>query len=653
MTAVSAAMVVVVRGPLGSPHWFVLVKAALMPCAVIACATLFSVRHVERGGAYGALLTSTIAVIFLPCLAWLNGGLADIVTYPLFLGLVAAGIAQTVSAMRAAPASRWMFAVACGLVVGFGYFLVINSRAFGSVLTPELALTGIHQLDTIFHSAIANMLVKYGALSTGLDGLLPAKYHVLSHIWLACVSLWLGVSTLEGYSIGGQIIAVPMLLFSLSLAVHLFRRSGEGPANGALITLGSLLLLFLADLWGWTSYLVSESYFLAMIIFLLALPLLAEIADSGRRHRLSLQLASLGMAGLLIMLSKISVGAVLAGGVGFLLWRRMGMTSLGLIKLAVPLLLLVIVAIAVISPGSSMLLQALEPFGFVREHPRGAWPNIVANLALLGVALYVWRQGEARDRLCAEAAAVIAIASVVPVLLINVPGGSDYYFVNVGTWTAIVFCCAYGGVYFEKRFPGPLGPRLVIAMLVLVALATSEKRQSAYRLGAQFAELQARVRQVNGEAPGAETKTVQRLAELLTPGHPARIALASDIKRTPGAQARQTLLTLGIADAHRAAVFVPPDNIAFWNIATECRQDPLFVPAILGVPMLKGLNPPERKCPKEPYYGFADYRDAQSEPLSDEQLCTRAERWAIDTVFILQTPATGRKIRCGANPRAR
>lgn len=647
MTAVSVVMVAMVRWPMGSPHWFVFVKAALLPCAVIACATLFTVRHVERGGAYSALLVSAVAVIFLPCLAWLSGLLADVVTYPLFLGLLAAGVAQTASAARAAPGRRWVFAIACGCFAGFGYFLVINSRAFGSVLTPELALTGIHQLDTIFHASIANMLVKYGALSTGLDGLLPTKYHVLSHIWLGCISLWLGVSTLQGYSIGGQIIAIPMLLFCLSLAIHLFRRTGEGPANGALMTLGSLLLLFMADLWGWTSYLVSESYFLAMIMFLLALPLLTEIADPERRHRLSLQLASLGMAGLLILLSKISVGAVLAGGVGFLLWRRMGMTLLWLFKLAVPLLLLVVIAIAVISPGSAMLLQTLEPFGFVREHPRGAWPNIVANLLLLGFAFHVWRQGAARDQLCAEAAAVIAIASVVPVLLINVPGGSDYYFVNVGTWTAIVFGCAYGGGYFEKRFSNPLAPGLVVAMLLLVAFATAEKRQSAYRLGALFAELQARVRLVNGEGQGAETTTLQRLIALLTPGHPARYALASDIHRTPGAQARQTLLTLGIMDAHRAAVFVPPDNVAFWTIAIECRQDPLFVPAILGAPMLKGLNPPELKCPKEPYYGFADYSDAHSEPLSDQQLCTRAERWAIDTVFILQTPATGRKIRCG------
>lgn len=646
MAAVSTLIIVVVRWPLGSPHWFVFVKAFLLPGAVIACATLLCVRHVERGGWYGALLLSAIAVIFLPCLAWLNGPLADIVTYPLYLGLLLAGIWQVGSAMRGEPAVKWMFAIGCGGLVGFGYFLVINSRAFGSVLTPELALTGIHQLDTVFHASISNMLVKYGVLSTGLDGLLSTKYHVLSHIWLGCVSLWLGVTTLEGYSIGGQIIAIPMLIFSLSLAIHLFRRRGEGLASGALLTLCSLLLLFLADLWGWTSYLVSESYFLAMILFLLTLPLLSEIADPERRHRLGLQLSVLAVVGLLMLLSKISVGAVLAAGVGILLWRRMGMTPSGLIKLAVPLLLLVMLAVGVISAGRGMLWESLQPFGFVREYPRGAWPNIAANLLLIGVAVRVWRQGVAREKAIAEAAIVMAMASVFPVLLINVPGGSDYYFVNVGTWVAIVFICAFCGPTFERFFPNRFAPAGVLAALILVAFATTEKRQSAYRIGAEFAQLQARVRLVNGELPAADTTTRQRLMELLVPGHPSRYALAADVKRTPGARTIDTLRALGVTQAHRAAVFVPPENSAFWNLAVECRQNPLFVPAILGIPMLRGLNPPAVKCPSEPYYGFLDYKDSASEPMTDQQLCARAETWKLETIFILTTPATGRKISC-------
>ena len=151
----------------------------------------------------------------------------------------------------------------------------------------------------------------------GLDGLIPIKYHVLSHIWLGCLGLWLGVSTLDAYYIGAQIIAIPLLLFSLALATHLLRSPETGSADGALVTLVPLLLLFIVDLWGWTSYLVSESYFLAMILFLLSLPLLAEIAADQFRLRASLQVAALVIVGILMLVSKVSVGVIFWGASWF------------------------------------------------------------------------------------------------------------------------------------------------------------------------------------------------------------------------------------------------------------------------------------------------------------------------------------------------
>jgi hypothetical protein len=68
-----------------------------------------------------------------------------------------------------------------------GRIFLPNSKGYATVLTTELALAGTQHLDTLFHASIANMLVKHGALSTGLDGLAPIKYHVLSHIWLGCI----------------------------------------------------------------------------------------------------------------------------------------------------------------------------------------------------------------------------------------------------------------------------------------------------------------------------------------------------------------------------------------------------------------------------------------------------------------------------------
>ena len=649
MSAVSATMCAVVRWPLGSPHWFVFVKAFLLLASVISCAATLVVWRVEgRGGSYATVLVSTLAVIFLPCLAWLMGSAADLVTYPVLLGLLAVGARPAVAAVRGMPRRQPIFAVVCGCLAGFGYFLLINSKGYATVLTPELALVGTQHLDTLFHASIANMLVKHGALSTGLDGLVPIKYHVLSHIWLGCLSLWLGVTTLEGYYIGAQVVAIPMLLFSLVLATHLLRRPGEGLADSALTTLVPLLLLFVADLFGWTSYLVSESYFLAMILFLLSLPLLAEMADDRFRFRLDMRIVALFVVGILILISKISVGMIFWAAAGFLLWRKAGLTILNLMKLAPPILLLVWLGTAISSPDTGTYVHALSPFSFVREFPNGAWPNVLANLVLLYGARQVWLSGSPRDKRCAEVFAIIAIGSLIPALLFEIGGGSAYYFANVGTWACIVFVSAYGVTIFEKRSPGLAKPGFVLAAILLLALATGEKRHSVEKLAAQFGDLQARARVLIGKAAGEPTTTRQRIVALLAPDHPARQALAADVKQTPGAQAKQTLLSMGLMQDTRAAVFVPPDNLAFWTTYADCRGNPFFVPAVLGAPMLKGLDPSSLKCARDPYYGFIAYRpDANSEPSTDSQLCARAMDLGFTAVFVLDAPASGRRIACG------
>jgi hypothetical protein len=653
MSAVSAAMCAIVRWPLGSPHWFVFVKAFLLLAGAISCALILTIRRVEqRGGSYAVVPVATLAVIFLPCLAWLVGSAADVVAYPILLGLAAAGLGQTVMTVRAARHYRWMSAIAYGAVAGIGYFLVINARGYATVLAPEQAMTGLLHMDTLFHASIANMIVHHGAVSSGLDGFVPLQYHVLSHIWLGCLGLWLSVTTPESYYLGAQIVAVPLLFFSLALAAYLLRPAeARWSADAALIILGPWLLLCIPDIWGWISYLVSESYFVALIAFLLALPLLAEIAEPGKRSDLALQIPALAVAIAVMTLSKISVGPIFLAACAFLFWRRLGLTFSSLVKFVAPILLVLLLLAYFTFGNAKIFLQGLDPLSFFREYPSGAWPNTVANGVLLIAATLIWRRGTLRDRRCAEAFAVMAVTASVPALLLNIPGGSAYYFINVGTFAGIVLIAAYGGAYLEQRRAKFLRPAFVVAAIFMVVLATGEKRASARKFAAEFGELQSRIRALNGEGPGEELRSRQQIIALLLPGHPSRKALANDVKRTAGAQAEQTLLAMGLAaDAH-AAVFVPPENVAFWTLYTDCRSVPFFIPAALGTPLVRGINPSALKCPKEPYYGYPAYGpDAVSQPSTDAELCDHATKWGLHTIFVLHTPVQARKIDC--SPRA-
>jgi hypothetical protein len=164
------------------------------------------------------------------------------------LGLPAAGLRLAFPVGRYLSRNRSILATVCGCVAGFGYSILINSLEYATVLTPERALVDTQNQDTLFHASIANMLVNYSTMSTGVDGFAPIQYHILSHVWLGCLSSWLGVTMLEDYYIGTQIIGIPMLLFGLSMATYLLRRSAEPISNAALFTL--LLLLLLLSFFG-------------------------------------------------------------------------------------------------------------------------------------------------------------------------------------------------------------------------------------------------------------------------------------------------------------------------------------------------------------------------------------------------------------------
>jgi len=647
MSATSGALCAIVRSPLGSPHWFVIVKAFLLLAALVSCVVVLARGNgPQQRASHGSMVLAIIAVMFMPCLALVNHTIADILVYPILLAAIAAGALRAVALAR----PRLMLAVICGCGAGIGYFFVVNSRGYATVLTPEQTLTGLQHLDTLFHATIANMLVQSGHPSTGLDGFLPIKYHVLSHIWIGGMGRWLGVATLDSYYLVAQIIAIPLLLFSLITAGALLRRQGRGLADCALVTLVPLLLLMVADVWGWTSYLVSESYFVSLLLFLFAMPLLGELADQDAPLRLPV--FALVIAGTPVLFAKISVGVIFWGATGFLLWRRLGLTVPNLIMLAVPIGLLVGLASMISSPDAGTYVRTLRPLSFVREYPQGALPNIVANFVLLYGAGRFWLSGSLAERRLAEWFALVAIGSLVPALLLDIAGGSAFYFANVGTFACIVFLTAYHAPTIERRKPWLARPSVVLALLVLVGLATNEKRSSPVRLALQFEELRARAHSLAGRGEVSPLSTVPAITALLAPGGRLRQEIAADVSRGPGARSIEILRSLGAGQMRKVAVFVSPDNRPFWTNFVDCRGDPLFVPAVLGVPMLKGLNPPEFKCARDLYYTTSLYReDAFSAVTSDDQLCARASGLGLDEVLILAGPDEGRRLSCAVPKR--
>jgi hypothetical protein len=110
-------------------------------------------------------------------------------------------------------------------------------------------------------------------------------------------------------------------------------------------------------------------------------------------------------------------------------------------------------------------------------------------------------------------------------------------------------------------------------------------------------------------------------------------------------------LTLANARAHDA-VFVPPDNDAFWRFAISGFR-PVhnlnFLPAHFGMPVLLGLPPSTYNVDVTVLHKALLGRygeDAQSRRLSDDELCRHARARRVPRVIVLESLAATRTLDC-------
>jgi hypothetical protein len=109
-------------------------------------------------------------------------------------------------------------------------------------------------------------------------------------------------------------------------------------------------------------------------------------------------------------------------------------------------------------------------------------------------------------------------------------------------------------------------------------------------------------------------------------------------------------------DPRAFAVYVPPGNRAFWGGKDVCQKRPFLIPALTGIPMLKGVP---RECPVIGSWGAFCCRDYGPESFDEElapgDLCAHAARRGIASVFVLRSvdePDRNEVLRCGRTAEA-
>ncbi len=204
----------------------------------------------------------------------------------------------------------WSHAAIMGLL-GTVAFFSINHLCYTCFDLHNLLTDGSLHIDPLYHSAVASMIKTYGITSTGINGLMPHNYHVLSHEAIAAISRLSDAPVLSCYGIAPFILFSPLLLFGISSAAMMLAPTDfrNRPRPLWLATCLSVILLPCIG-----SPEPTAGHFVRSESFLVSLGLLcAGLIPLSRNE---IKPATILLATLLTLLmshAKLSVGVIYAG----------------------------------------------------------------------------------------------------------------------------------------------------------------------------------------------------------------------------------------------------------------------------------------------------------------------------------------------------
>lgn len=592
LAAAAAASAVLLAAEAALSQSVPMTLAALRIGGIIAVAAggaaFARVRGVSFEGAALLLILFAALVCWWPSPWWL---------LPPSVGTLAAlrsiGLRRLLATL--ASARLWMAVCLAAVVIlpvrHYGDFLILDKLPQSEV--PQ---------DTVFHASVAAMIKTYGVVSTGLHGLVPIDYHVLSHRLVAGLSSLSGVPVLEVYGIVPIVFLGPWLLFCCAWAAGRIGGSAAEPLRAWMAVCALLLVLALLPLerWAvWDSYFVSESYTLALGLLVLALPALASERPGA---------VPLAAAAVFIVAAGASKGSVGVLGLALLWVRALDWAIKGDRRAVVAALAASIAFTLVMGRAAQTALAtwiSFKPFAYAQVHSvgresirdavetlmRGQSPALpvlgVAAAALAGylaanflvswaVIIRRWAIDGVRGLTAPDAGfSVIAVAIAGGTLLFAISGG-NYYFVNPAMFVSLPFlAAAAAGAVRSRR------AELAAVGMLLAALSL------AWGLGTQ-------------DRSGWDEKRAAVLArnqQLYPPSRHVMALLAIRGRALPSSSVLQ-----------RGGHFLQPEKGY-----GHCAMWPFLYPAITEHAWI-GVIEAESKCPYE-NYGFGFYFQPASRHL--------------------------------------
>ena len=205
------------------------------------------------------------------CLAQILYNKIAWVSIPVYIGLFA-GVALFIKNHKNVLFEKWEKAFLPAVVAACT--VLMGSHYYDFALKERFEDLGFHQ-DTLYHAAVATMLKTYNISSTGLNGLETIDYHILVHRITAAVSILTEIPIWVSFPLVNLLIIGPGVVCALAycitkISLNKITQQASMLLAGALLSIDKLLNL--KTVANWDSIFCSESYGLAMGLFLIALP---------------------------------------------------------------------------------------------------------------------------------------------------------------------------------------------------------------------------------------------------------------------------------------------------------------------------------------------------------------------------------------------
>jgi hypothetical protein len=547
------------------------------------------------------------------------------------------------------------------------YFFVVNGCDYADIYSDLRGLKGDLHKDTLFHSAIINMLARFGVPSTGLDGVTPIAYHISVHRWVAANLLVLGGETPNLIAIAKQVALIPAFFFTV---VHVVNRLSDR-LSPFITTLGFTFAIFwLTDSRLWNSYLLSESYLFSLLIFVAMLPVgKFWIAQSCKTKLLNVvkpwEIAIALIAIAACWAAKISTGIIL----GVYLIVCVGSPKFFARPRHIIIAIFTWIGLSILGLwavnqfySDSALTFSISPFHFARKYTKVfSWQIIIFCISIYAFSLFKSKNEQELLSPIRLTLLVTFLAGQTPGIFIKLGGGSAFYFSHPALLVALIYGTSALATFWSyqsleeitvgidnrlrkiflpyeswKRFQFSSG-YVFLALSLFIVLLSSSYSTSYSKNIRNFIVL---VQQDNSSFPATGQFSLSRFFykfqdifhDLISPPKINKNIL---LLQTPIGRIKSTIADLGLSKTDKSlAIYIPPSYQDFWTSRPKCWVSSFTVPALIGLPLLNGVRNGLGNCEPVQHYGLKDYgKSSLNYQLSPTDICTNAKKLGFRKVY--------------------